>query len=145
MTDEKHQQQQEVLEKILRRHRGKIQADKFLEVVAREGKDNPFYDSFLWDDSLAGHQYRLVQARHILRSFKFDYTHKGETKPVHVRRTLHLETDPEKMKTAYVATEVALETPEYKKQLQGQCRREYAQWRAKWVPLLGEGFVDGVL
>lgn len=38
------------------------------EVVdAAKAKDSPLHDSFEWDNRKAGHEYRLIQARHLIR------------------------------------------------------------------------------
>jgi len=50
----------------LHEERGSISADDVLE--AAKPKDSVLHDYFEWDNSEAAHQYRLVQAREIIRS-----------------------------------------------------------------------------
>ncbi len=38
-----------------------------LVVKRAEPKDNPLHDEFTWNNSVAGHQFRLVQARRLIR------------------------------------------------------------------------------
>lgn len=40
-------------------------------ITAGRPVDSPLHDQFQWDDKLAGHQYRLWQARHILGRLTF--------------------------------------------------------------------------
>lgn len=49
-----------------RRKKG-VQPEELVQLASEE--DNPCHDYFEWDDSAAAHEYRLNQARRLLRSF----------------------------------------------------------------------------
>lgn len=51
------------------------------EVVVTEAtpKTHPLHGHFEWNDKVAGHQYRLVQARELIRSVKIVYREGTET------------------------------------------------------------------
>jgi hypothetical protein len=60
--------------------RGRLTAAVVVEEAAPA--DSPLHDEFTWDDAEAGHQYRLVQARALIRSVRIrviDADPKSET------------------------------------------------------------------
>lgn len=67
---------QTILEQIRLTNGGKLTPDKVVDVAAEAS--HPLHDCFEWDDSKAGYQYRLWQARALIRSVKIVI----ENKPV---------------------------------------------------------------
>lgn len=59
---------QSILEQIRIENGGKLTPEKVVEVAHEE--THPLHVCFEWDDSKAGHQYRLWQARSLIRSVK---------------------------------------------------------------------------
>ena len=53
------------LEKIRKANRGVLKPRQIVNAAAR--KAHPLHDSFEWDDTKAGDEYRLWQARHLIR------------------------------------------------------------------------------
>lgn len=53
------------LDRLRQEHEGALTAE--VVVRAAEKKSSPLHDMFEWDDAEAAHQYRLVQAREIIR------------------------------------------------------------------------------
>ena len=51
------------------------------EVVVEDAKDpkSPYHDLFEWDDSIAGHKYRIEQARLIIKTIKVEVTVDSKT------------------------------------------------------------------
>lgn len=50
------------------------------DVIAdAEHEDSPLHKYFQWDDALAAFQYRLEQARFLIRSVRISYEHEGTT------------------------------------------------------------------
>lgn len=58
------------LDQIIRLNNGRITPDAVIEDA--RSKKSPLHDQFEWDDSKAAHQYRLEQAREIIRSVKME-------------------------------------------------------------------------
>ena len=56
-----------VVEQLREQNDGAVTAEGLVKVA--ETKRNPLHHEFTWDDSVAGHEYRLIQARSMLRSF----------------------------------------------------------------------------
>lgn len=57
---------QEELLKIMRKHKGILKPEHV--ILEAQDEDHPLHDRFQWDDSKAGHEYRLWQARHLIGS-----------------------------------------------------------------------------
>lgn len=58
---------QDELEQIRKRNGGLLRPEDV--VCAAEPKNSPLHDRFEWDDGVAGHNWRLEQARHLIRVF----------------------------------------------------------------------------
>jgi hypothetical protein len=65
------------LERIMTLNGGELAAEK----VVADAKDakSPLHAYFDWDDSIAGHQWRLHQARELIRSVKIEVVHNERT------------------------------------------------------------------
>lgn len=50
----------------LYREKGDVRPSALIEIAAPE--DSPIHDAFEWDNSIAGHEYRLIQARKWIRT-----------------------------------------------------------------------------
>jgi hypothetical protein len=72
MDKRKQAQIQSRLEKLAQLNKGRLTP----EGVVREAKDpkSPLHDQFDWNDSTAAHQYRLSQARDLIRSVRIEVT-----------------------------------------------------------------------
>lgn len=66
MTNEQRQEVKASLEAIEAKKDGRLTPDAVLEDAAE--RDSPLHDFFEWDDSKAGHAYRLDQARTLIKS-----------------------------------------------------------------------------
>jgi hypothetical protein len=65
---------------------GHIRASELVEAASEE--ENPFHSSFEWDNDVAGPEYRLHQARRLIRVTKIDVSGEREPQPlIHVTRT----------------------------------------------------------
>lgn len=60
------------IETIRKSNKGRL--TPFLVVTAASKKDHPLHPVFEWDDGKAAHQYRLDQARDIIRTVEFHMT-----------------------------------------------------------------------
>lgn len=73
-------------EELLRLHdeKGALVADDVVEWATPV--TSPLHEHFEWDDSVAGHEYRLVQARQLIRRVKITVHPKSEpTREEHLR------------------------------------------------------------
>jgi hypothetical protein len=65
--------------RLLKLYKQKLTADQLLAEAT--GASSPLHSAFGWDDAEAAHQYRLVEARHLLRSIQYAFeTSDGEIK-----------------------------------------------------------------
>ena len=58
-------------------------------VEAATPKTHPLHDRFEWDNRVAGHKYRLVQARMLIRSVRVEYREPSEDDPGDDVRAFH--------------------------------------------------------
>jgi hypothetical protein len=87
------------LERIAASEAGKLTAESIVD-RARDPK-NPLHDRFEWNDERAGHEYRLEQARSLIRHVKVIYT-TPEERTIRVRNFVYQ--DGGYRKTATVLT-----------------------------------------
>jgi len=100
----------------------KIRGDKTPEKLVRYAEthtNSELFSCFEWDNDKAAEKYRLEQAGHILACLvitktEYEPTVKKEVKVSEYRAYENVMTEKGR---AYVRTEVALSTPEYKKQV----------------------------
>ena len=65
--------------RLLKLYKQRLTADQLLAEAT--GTSSPLHVAFGWDDAEAAHQYRLVEARHLLRSIQYAFeTSDGEIK-----------------------------------------------------------------
>jgi hypothetical protein len=64
------------LQEIYDRHEGTLTAE--LVVATAKPSSHPLHDRFEWNDRIAGHKYRLVQASELIRSVKVTYREPDE-------------------------------------------------------------------
>ncbi len=72
---------------LVRKHNGIITAEHVLAQAERE--DSALHDQFDWDDSVAGHKYRLIQARQLITAVRIT----TEDRTVEVRALTSLDID----------------------------------------------------
>ncbi len=65
------------LARITKRNHGILTPDAVLEDAQKE--DSPLHDQFTWDDSEAAHQWRLEQARALIRSVRVEVQTESRT------------------------------------------------------------------
>lgn len=74
-------------------------------VDAARDEDNPLHPAFEWDDAVAGDEYRLIQARQLIRSLVI---RKAEQEP----RTIYVHISAAKGEGGYQPIDVVVERPE---------------------------------
>lgn len=103
------------------------------ESVLAEAQDvsSPIHSLFEWDDTIAAHEYRLEQARRVVRMTIT--TVEGET----VRAFVHL-----RSVDSYAPIEDALATTDWRQEILDKFRRDAEAFAAKWSThrLLGDAY-----
>lgn len=74
---------QQELKRIVSQNKNRKLLPAKVEEEARD-PNSPLHDSFEWDDSKAGYQYRLWQARHLIASVEMVADNRFESAPVYV-------------------------------------------------------------
>ena len=77
LTHEEKQAAMAAINAMAKANGGRITADQLVEAAADE--NSPLHGYFEWDDSVAAHQYRIVQARLLIGSVRYEVT-SNETK-----------------------------------------------------------------
>lgn len=97
--------------------------------VLEDGRriDAPHHNIFEWEDSVAAEQYRLGQARHILRSVVIVRTDTTDAKRP-IRAFVHV-IPPEQKSAAYVDIVEAMSNPEMRMQVLEKALEELESWQ----------------
>ena len=98
-------------------------------VAAATPVDHPLHDRFEWDDSVAGHEYRKVQASELIRSVKIVYRETPAGEPVRVRAFSSVRDDKQQ---AYRPTEEVLSDEFSRRLLLNECRREIESLKRRY-------------
>ena len=98
-------------------------------------EDAPLHSHFEWDDSVAGEQYRMVQARQLIRSVKVTVQPQPEAAPVQVR-VFHNVADEDKPRK-YVPLRVLMDDPESAQRVLARAWDEWLQLKRKYADLCG--------
>lgn len=112
---------------------GKLTAESVL--AAAQDVSSPIHSLFEWDDTIAAHEYRLEQARRVVRMTIT--TVEGER----VRAFVHL-----RSVDTYTPIEDALATTDWRQEILDQFHRDAAAFAAKWAThrLLGEAYREWI-
>lgn len=108
-------------------------------VVVEDAKSDlsPLHPAFEWDDSEAAHQYRLEQARGMLRSIEV-VVQLTRPDPQPIRAFVVVK---EGEGQGYTSIQVAMGNPKHRAQLIADAKRELAQWRKRHGELVELGNV----
>lgn len=120
---------QSELASVARKHRGVLRAADVVE-FARNPKTE-LHSKFTWDDTEAAQQYRVWQARRLIR-VSVDIL-PGVDKKYHA--WVSLETDRDVPKGGYRATAAVLSNPARRIQLLEQALREFKRWERRYIEL----------
>lgn len=114
--------------KVINGDRG-VSAEEF--VGAARPESSPLHGDLEWDDSVAGHQYRLQQAREILRSIMVVHVNGETSQPT---RAFHrvVVADDATSRSAYVPASVVWEKQDYAAQVLEKARRELRNWSRRY-------------
>ena len=105
----------------------KIVPERVVEVAQNE--TSRLHKYFNWDDEDAAHQYRLEQARHLIRSITVEYIVEKENKET--IRAFYNVADEEN-KHAYVSLESVMSNADYRQQVIEKALREAEGWANRY-------------
>jgi hypothetical protein len=108
------------------------------ELVLREAKkkSSPLHEHFVWDDSEAAKQYRLIQAAELIRKVKVTYA-PSEDVSYKVRAFVNVVSDKEDEENTkiYVPIKEALNNTNYREQLLAEAKRDAETFVKKYKVL----------
>lgn len=121
------------LSRLARKH-GRLLPETVVEEA--RSKDSPLHDSFQWDDSAAAHQWRLVQARQIIRAAVryIEVPGANEITFIKVREYTSL-SDDRKLKGGYRVTVNILEDADLRARMLEDALREMLAFKKKYAAL----------
>jgi hypothetical protein len=104
------------------------------QIVVDEARpiDAPLHNRFEWDDSIAGENYRLIQASRIIRVVRIEYTspQSEEKKFIRAFSSLHESGEPERQ--GYAPTEEILQNEMTRKILLRNLQREIVSLKKRY-------------
>ena len=120
----------------LRSKTGDLSPDEVVEMA--RSKDNPAHSEFTWSNAIAAREYRLEQARRMVRSIVVLYKETPKAGPqrryVQVTRNI-VDNDEVKKKRVYTDVRDALKDPETKAEVLARAINEAASYRRKYAHL----------
>lgn len=126
----------EALAQILEKHGEDLTGEKLLNLVKKRGPKHPLYSLFEWNDDKAAHQYRLIQAKWLLRQSRFEFRPVGTLEPVEIERTTRV--PHRRLNTPPKSRSAALSPRK-------QCKQDFIQWCQKWEKVLGADAVQEII
>jgi hypothetical protein len=121
------------LERIKGKHDGVIMPAVIVMEAAK--KQNPMHTEFNWDDAEAAHEFRLDQARNLIRSIEIIYPDVG-SKPIRAYEVVTQQAKKDlPARKVYRSVEEILNDPEMRDELLGQAIRDALTYRRKYHAL----------
>lgn len=119
----------EELELIARKHRGILRPE---DVVAyAQNPKTALHEAFEWDDTEAAHQYRLEQARRVIRAVVTVLPRNGNN----VETRAYVALDSDRGSNSYREVSAVLSKREWRDELLAQARRDMVSFKAKYAAL----------
>jgi|SRR3954469_11086529 hypothetical protein len=119
----------------VRDNRGKLTPQNVVEEASPEG--HPLHSHFEWDDSIAGHEFRIIQARQLIRRVTVTRVASSTDLPVRVR-TFHSVAGP--TGRSYEPIDEIIQEPMTMRILLSQMRRDFAALKRRYAHM--EQFYD---
>ena len=119
------------IEEIMSSQEGKVQPKDVVHVA--EGIDSPLHECFEWNNEVAGANYRLVQARHLMGNIVRVTIQTEDNKETEQRAFLNVELpDKEQSTHVYISIQEALTNEEYRQQILKKAMSEITYWQQKY-------------
>ena len=119
----------EELDRLKDHYKGKLKPQIILAAAKR--KKSPLHDCFEWDDTAAAKQYRLDQARFVLRCIVYIVAVKGNEKPVRCFVSIKDDEADNNRDRVYVDTLDALENEATAGEVIGEIKSELSEITSK--------------
>jgi hypothetical protein len=119
----------ERLEAIRKRHNGHL-LPKYVVDDARK-PSSPLHDAFTWDDTEAADQYRLVQARYLIRHIVVVISEKNEPERT-IRALVSIRGEDDNGSTSYVAIDDAMRSKNLRAQVLQKAYDELIAWAERY-------------
>jgi len=119
----------------LKRKRGRLTAEIVVDDAHSPG--SPLHEFFEWNDTKAAEEFRLEQARNVIRSVRIEYADNGETGESH-RMFVHVAMPSEEGgedRAYYLATE-ALADDVLRERLIADCLADIERFKARYADIL---------
>lgn len=119
----------EELERIRVKHNGRLEP----EWVVHNAKSprNPMHDLFEWDDNVAAQNFRVDQARSVIRSVDVVVEEAPQMKPMRAFVSVVQERD-----RSYTSVQHAMSDDDLRKQLIAQAYTELEAWQKRYAELI---------
>ena len=117
------------LERIRTKHNGRLEPDWV--VHAAKSDKNPLHGLFEWNDTVAAQNYRVSQARHVIRSIEVVIEEAERPKPVRAFVSVVRDRDQ-----SYTSVSHAMSDPELRKQVLRTALKELEAWRHRYAELV---------
>lgn len=112
----------------VRAERGSLTPETVVEAARPES--HPLHSRFEWDDSVAGHEYRKVQAAELIRSVRVTYGKESDGQPKSVRAFVPVR--GESPQSVYEPIEEVMQDDFSRRLVLQQCRREWLTFERKF-------------
>lgn len=101
-------------------------------VLASKRKRAVLHDEFQWDDTIAGHNYRCIQARKIIQNIKVVYAEAPEVQTRAYEVTTRPASTEEKERKVFRSVDEILSDPEARVELLGQAIKDAISFRHRY-------------
>lgn len=119
----------EELERLRIRHNGRLEPEWVVHAAKR--LENPLHPLFEWDDSVAAQNWRVDQARAVIRAVEVVIEEAKEAKPVRAFVSIVREND-----RSYTSIADAMSDPELRGQVLRNALKELEAWRHRYAELV---------
>lgn len=125
----------DVVEQLRKKNDGDVDAEML--VKAASAKRNPLHAEFEWDDTEAGHQFRLSQAREVLRHLVVVRDEISSERPQRVYEVVRLPKEEEntRAKNVYRTVDQIMADPDMRAELLGRALKELISIRNRYRDL----------
>lgn len=107
-----------------------VPSEKIVELG--EPENSPIHEQFTWDDSVAAHQHRLEEARHLVNHLVYVTGYDDEGKEETARAFHNVIVRNGETERGYVSDAVVWRNPKLAEQVIEAANRELAAWRDRY-------------